>query len=408
MNKRIKRRTGLRRNGELLVVQDMSMYSKMLAEGKLVQEEFDLTFGNDLRNGKNFNTEDGEKFLRLYGGKIPFFMGGSNAGVVEGHSKYKSKRYLQLEKLGMVEKTTLPSQQFLYDYGHYFEDAVGMFCAGMMRKDGIDVVYVPCDFGYITTLYPTFLAHPDGFLLDRKTGRIVALAEVKTSLKTGAAWNEEFRAGIVPEDYIDQVQAYMQVLGLDHCYVLAHSKHGDGYDDFVYIHVERDQKRAIKILQNCEDFVYDTASGIEYDDELLAGEIPHVYPVTDPDLGFVPLKRNVQGTIERLDDLADQKAVILDEVREGNALLRKIEAEEKKLKSSLLGKIGSAPGGLYETDTDVYRIAVSRDFSFDKEVKKVVAEKYPDVWSEITSLKPTLKATVTKTSKQPHEYEAAI
>ena len=105
MNKRIKRRTGLRRNGELLVVQDMSMYSKMLAEGKLVQEEFDLTFGNDLRNGKNFNTEDGEKFLRLYGGKIPFFMGGSNAGVVEGHSKYKSKRYLQLEKLGMVEKT---------------------------------------------------------------------------------------------------------------------------------------------------------------------------------------------------------------------------------------------------------------------------------------------------------------
>jgi hypothetical protein len=146
--------------GDIIIVQDMSSYADALDSGYLTQEEFDATFGNEFRKGK-FNTPEGEAFLAEYGDTIPFFTGGSDAGIIEGHSNFKTKRFLQLEKLGLVEKATLPSQQFIYDYGHIFETDIGRFCAGKMRRNGIDVVYEPCDFGYINTNWPTFLAHPD-------------------------------------------------------------------------------------------------------------------------------------------------------------------------------------------------------------------------------------------------------
>ena len=391
---------------ELLVVQDMTSYTEKLAEGYLTQEEFDITFGEQLRNGKLFNTPDGEVFLAEYGDSIPFFMGGSNAGVVEGHSKYQSRRFLQLEKLGLIEKSVLPSLQFIYDYGHYFEDAIGRLCAGQMRRKGIDVVYVPCDYGYINTRWPSFLAHPDGFLLDRKSMKIAALAEVKTSLKKGAAWRDDFSNGIVPEEYIDQVQAYMQVLGLDDCYVLAHSKHADSAEDFVQIHVARDEARAVRILDDCERFVRETAAGVEYDDEILPDEVPVLYKEVDEKLGYVRLPRKTQGTLEQIERLTKDRESLKEAISDTSKLIARIDSDINKLRASLIPAIGKAPGGMLETSKAVYRIDVNRSFSLDKDVKQKAAEEFPEVWKAICGYKPTVTCTVKVTEKETEKEQA--
>lgn len=391
--------------GDLIIVQDMSSYADALDSGYLTQEEFDATFGNEFRKGK-FNTPEGEAFLAEYGDTIPFFTGGSDAGIIEGHSNFKTKRFLQLEKLGLVEKATLPSQQFIYDYGHIFETDIGRFCAGKMRRNGIDVVYEPCDFGYINTNWPTFLAHPDGFLRDRKTRKIVALAEVKSSHKSASAWKDEFSAGRVPEDYQDQVQAYMQVLGIDDCYVLAHSKHADCAEDFVYLHVARDEERAIKILDDCARFVAETAAGIEYNEVLLPDEAAHVYKDADETLGYVKLPRKTLGTLRKLEKLAKDKEALSDDIKDSTKLIRQIDAEEKKLRATLLPHIGNAQGGIIETSRAIYQIDVVRGFSLDRDVKQKIAEDYPKLWDEISSLKPTLRCDFKYTSKEEAPEEA--
>ena len=377
---------------ELLVVEDFTEYNEALARGEMSQEDYDVLFGRESREHGLMNTPEGKAFGKIY----PFAVGGSDTAAIRGISPWTSRRMLQLLKTKALSKTVLPSTQFIYDFGHIFETAVGTMGALQLRHKGHEnYVYVPCDFGYVNTRWPHFLAHPDGFIMDKKTREIVALAEVKTSFT---------KMHEVPEYYICQVQAYMQVLGLDKCYVLAWNgiRDEDGFSQHL---IERDEALAVSILDDCEKFVADTVAGIEYDDEPLPSELALMFNEVDETEGFIKLPRKVQGTLEEYDRLEKDKQALREEIKDTTALINKITAEQSDLKNKLYPYIGKAPGGTLETSKAIFNVSVTREFSFDKDVKKVIAEKHPEVWEELIKLKPTIKATIKPIAKDLGEGE---
>ena len=386
--------------GELLVVEDYSKLNADLRDGRISQEDYDAIF-TDARVHGLMNTPVGKLFGKIY----PFAMGGSDTGAVEGCSEFTSKKVLQLKKLSLIESVTPPSLQFIYDFGHIFEDAVGYMGALQLRARGIDVVYVPCDFGYVKTDWRHFLVHPDGFLVSPKTGKVVALAEIKTTRTTSPHWINSFAHDKVPEEYMTQVQAYMQVLGIDTCYVLAWNCERDA-DGFKQLRVDRDESFARKILDDCEQFVKDTEAGVMYNTDVLPSEAAMVYKEVDETKDHVKLSvtdPKISGIFSELDRIAEEKAAIKAEAAESQRALYSLEKEEKTLKSGLFDSIGNAPGGIFETEYATYRVDVTRGFSFDADVKKMTQERYPEAWEEITRFKPTISAKVVKTDKRPTE-----
>ena len=379
-------------NGDFIVVQDFRERSRALREGYITQEEVDAVFGEKDRNG-NFNTEDGKAFLEEYRDEIPFFTGGSELGTIEGHSRFESAAFLQQKKLGNVRNSVLPNTQDNYDYGHIFEEAIAQRCAKMLReKEGVDVVYIPCEFGYVNPdSCLTFLAHPDGFLLDRKTRKVAALVEVKTAQANSEEW-KTFLDGRVPESYQDQAQGYMKTIGINGCWFFVHNKNGSSSDCFRHVFLPYDEKRAEKVLADSDKFVWDTAAGIMYDSEFYPDETALVYRETDPALGYKKLPRKCQHTLEQIERLEKHREALNEEVRETNSLIRQTESEMTKLKESLYSKIGNAPGGMLETSKATYILDITNTFSLTKEVKEKAAEMFPEEWKAITELKPVKKS----------------
>lgn len=384
------------KDGQLLVVQDMRKLNDGLRRGIITLEEHDLLFANDYRTGKVMNGPDAELFRSLFGDSVPFFTGGSNLGTIAGHNRRESRRMLQLRKMCRIQETVLPKTQFLYDIGHLAEEYIAQMCAKQMRsEEDLDLVYVPCEFGLINTNHPTFLAHIDGFLIDRATRVVVALVEVKTSQKNSPDWQEKFCSGLVPDSYNDQVQGYAETVGLDDCYVFAHSKHADGPDDFVRVPVKRDRAEAIALLDKAEQFVYETAAGIEYsDEELTADEASAVFAKGDPKKAFKKLPRKLTGTLEKIERIEKDKAALNEDVKETNAQIRRLDAEKKKLLNPLLSIIKDAPGGYLETSRATYRIEVSRKPSLTKDVLAKFAQDEPEAHEKLCNIRPLASCSI--------------
>ena len=112
------------------------------------------------------------------------------------------------------------------------------------------------------------------------------------------------------------------------------------------------------------------------------------------------MPRKTQGTLEQIERLSQQRETLNDEIRDTQKLLRQIDAEERKLKTSLIASIGKAPGGILETSRATYKVDVFRDYSLDADVKKKAAEEFPEAWAAITSWKPSIRCKVTPTSKE--------
>ena len=396
----MKTKTKKSKKGELLIVQDFTPFLEAIEAGELTPEEWEKIFATEFRTGKVMNTDDGEKYLDLFKDKgTRPFLGASNAGVIIGKSHFKSRKFLQLQLLGQVKEITPPSRQWVFDLGHEAESFVGSMGTRMLRKQGLDVSYKSCINGMIDTRWPDVLIHPDGYIVDRKTGTLLMLAEVKTSADMSPYWLNDFSRGIVPEDYVAQVQVEMQILSrnidITRCCVLVWNKTGDE-EGFRQYFVDRDEEEAVRILDEMEKFVEDTANGILYDEDLLPEEIAAVYGEEDKSLGYVTIPKKHEKTLQALSRLAEEKAALKAEIAEVEALIADIEKEEKLYKARLYSAIGKAPGGTCRIGNDVYHIDIRRSYSLDADVKRMAEEQFPEAWAAIKAFKPLVSTRVTK------------
>lgn len=137
-------------------------------------------------------------------------IGGSDAGVLYGLSKYKTEKDLWLDKTGRLpsEKDTI-SSWLAKEYGHYLEELVAMTFA---KVTGYRVFKVPKMFRH--PLYPYMQADVDYFV-EMPDGRIFVL-ECKTCHpeKLLDAWGTT-NENKVPAVYEWQGRHYMAVCNVD-------------------------------------------------------------------------------------------------------------------------------------------------------------------------------------------------
>ncbi len=281
-------------------------------------------------------------------------IGGSDAAVVLGLSKYKTPFELWLEKTGQVTPESSNSEAAYF--GTLFEDLVAK---EFEKRSGKKVRKRNAMFQH--PKHEFILANIDRFVLGEK-----AILECKTA---SAFQAKEWEGDEIPESYIVQVQHYLGVLGPK--YRKAYFAVLIGGQKFVWKEIERDDELIEMIFQAEINF---------WNNHVLANQPPALDGSSAAEQFLaerfakaeeeksVPLKAEFKDKIERYLEL---KALIKELENEKNEIANQIKYE---LKDATYGFVGN------------YRAEWKRSTQNRVDSKKLKAE-FPEVYAKV--VKPT-------------------
>jgi len=406
-----------------LCVEDFRKRNEELERGLTSQSKYNVEFTEARFHGL-MNTPEG----KALGPIMPFANGGSALAAIEGTSPYTSIVKYQRERLRLTTEIVDEGKQFIYDWGHFFETAVGKMGIQILSKRiGKNLIYLPCEFGYLNTKYPHFLAHPDGFVIDLDKNEIVALAEVKTTSTWSGNWKDYYSQDKWPPEYYPQMQGYTWVVnqkypGIKSCFMIAWGG-SRSESAFRIIECKLDRKYAEGILAKSEKFVDDTVKGIRYDisdiqnPALAEKEFAEMYPTAREDASLIDLGEKFDETFEELAELFDRQEELAAEVKKAEEEFKKSVADKAKELKSIEGKIRKKSatflteikdnnGGYFTDEAGTrWEAIVERKYSLDKEVKAWAAENYAEAWEAITSQKTTASIKVSRNRKKEESDE---
>jgi putative phage-type endonuclease len=271
-------------------------------------------------------------------------IGGSDAGVILGYSKYKSPLALWMEKTGRVIPDDLDNEAI--QVGNWLEPIIRRDLGPWVKQEfgAQSVEVIDPQFTYASTAFPWMLANVDGFVaID---GELYGL-----EIKTGSSYMAtQWANDQVPDSYYCQVQHYMEVLGLNKFLV------------FGLI----GNRRILRVVPYNEMFCEDLVHQEKHFWELVQANDPLSAPLpqgTDSDMEA--LKVLIQPGN---DDVADLTGLD-DEIREYLEMAEKIKDLEhcrEVLKQRFVAQMGTS--------------------------KKAVSESYLLNWSPVTTRRIDTKA----------------
>lgn len=325
---------------------------------------------------------------RLGASTAPIIMGISNYGTAE--SEYAKRRHLY--KLVDTEGEEI---KWPFELGHMAEDMVR---ETFSLKTGFKATR--CDIAYTNDNWPFLFVNPDGFVyeVDPKTGEItLCLLEIKTTYMMKSEHAELFRKGIVPEDYVVQVQVQLETCNLDRCYLV----YAWGWEDFKQRHfiIERDRPYAVEICDAMAEFHTWLETGIR-PSGLHASNVRGImaantllYPFGDKKLPKKKLSKETMGrllTMEKLEQTKKEKDAELKALPL-KMEISNLEKEIQELKGLISAEMGDATlGEIKDSDGNAFlvRWKASEEPSFDAKNKKYLKENYPDAWDEMVRRAP--------------------
>lgn len=163
-------------------------------------------------------------------------IGGSDVGTILGFNKYKSAYQLWLDKTGQVAIDTTDPSEAAY-WGNVFEETVAQeFAIRTDKRVRVD------NHMYFHKEYPFLSAN-----IDRRVVGENAILECKTaSMYLADKWEDEN----IPEQYIFQVQHYLNVLEKDYAYIAVLI----GGQKFIWKKIDRDQELIDLIQERLIEF----------------------------------------------------------------------------------------------------------------------------------------------------------
>jgi len=202
--------------------------------------------------------------IRQYGGYIvaddgskitsPIVMGGSDAAVVVGDSPFKTVTEFFNEKVGNTPKVTVEFNAAAKAAGHQFEDAVAQSFVNYMAKEcNTEVELVNDTIMYGNELYPFAHVNLDRRIVSMNGMPCNGILECKTTSYRNYDTVAEWKDGIVPKYYEDQVRFYMAVMNVDFAYIIC--SWGFKPDETSVILIQRDDEYEEELMGACEDFV---------------------------------------------------------------------------------------------------------------------------------------------------------
>lgn len=150
-------------------------------------------------------------------------IGGSDAGIILGLNKYRTKFELWLEKTGQVDPEEVDNEAVYW--GNQMEDVVAK---EFERRTGKKVRRANYMF-----------SHPDYPYIKANLDRMVVGESALLECKTASAYlMKEWKGDEIPESYLVQVQHYLGVTGKEKGYIAVLI----GGNKFIWKEIERDEE----------------------------------------------------------------------------------------------------------------------------------------------------------------------
>ena len=287
-------------------------------------------------------------------------IGGSDASVIMGKNPYRSILQLWEEKTGKLPVTD-DGNEYTY-WGNVMEPIIRK---EFMNRTGLKVRQKHAMIFHKD--YPYLFADVDGIVTDERGEKCIFEAKTASQYKA-----EQWEDG-VPEEYILQVQHYLEVCGMDKAYIAALI----GGNKFVFHTIYRDDELIRNLISREKEFwegcVLTDTEPVMDDSDATRDYLNQKY--SDP----------IEGSIQLQEDMKS----VLAEYQDVDCKIKELE----KQKTGFANQIKAAMGE-YETGEVDGTVVSWKKISRESLDSKRLRKEQPEVFAEYTSVSSYRKLSI--------------
>ena len=287
-------------------------------------------------------------------------IGGSDASVIMGKNPYRSILQLWEEKTGKLPVTD-EGNEYTY-WGNVMEPIIRK---EFMNRTGLKVRQKHAMI--IHKDYPYLFADVDGIVTDERGEKCIFEAKTASQYKA-----EQWEDG-VPEEYILQVQHYLEVCGMDKAYIAALI----GGNKFVFHTIYRDEELIRNLISREKEF---------WEGCVLTGMEP-VMDDSDATRDYLNQKYSdpIEGSIQLQEDMKS----VLAEYQDVDCKIKELE----KQKTGFANQIKAAMGE-YETGEVDGTVVSWKKISRESLDSKRLRKEQPEVFAEYRNISSYRKLSI--------------
>ena len=287
-------------------------------------------------------------------------IGGSDASVIMGKNPYRSILQLWEEKTGKLPVTD-DGNEYTY-WGNVMEPIIRK---EFMNRTGLKVRQKHAMI--IHKDYPYLFADVDGIVTDERGEKCIFEAKTASQYKA-----EQWEDG-VPEEYILQVQHYLEVCGMDKAYIAALI----GGNKFVFHTIYRDDELIRNLISREKEF---------WEGCVLTGTEP-VMDDSDATRDYLNQKYSdpIEGSIQLQEDMKS----VLAEYQDVDCKIKELE----KQKTGFANQIKAAMGE-YETGEVDGTVVSWKKISRESLDSKRLRQEQPEVFAEYRNISSYRKLSI--------------
>ena len=287
-------------------------------------------------------------------------IGGSDASVIMGKNPYRSILQLWEEKTGKLPVTD-DGNEYTY-WGNVMEPIIRK---EFMNRTGLKVRQKHAMI--IHKDYPYLFADVDGIVTDERGEKCIFEAKTASQYKA-EQWEDR-----VPEEYILQVQHYLEVCGMDKAYIAALI----GGNKFVFHTIYRDDELIRNLVSREKDF---------WEGCVLTGTEP-VMDDSDATRDYLNQKYSdpIEGSIQLQEDMKS----VLAEYQDVDCKIKELE----KQKTGFANQIKAAMGE-YETGEVDGTVVSWKKISRESLDSKRLRKEQPEVFAEYRNISSYRKLSI--------------
>ena len=287
-------------------------------------------------------------------------IGGSDASVIMGKNPYRSILQLWEEKTGKLPVTD-EGNEYTY-WGNVMEPIIRK---EFMNRTGLKVRQKHAMIFHKD--YPYLFADVDGIVTDERGEKCIFEAKTASQYKA-----EQWEDG-VPEEYILQVQHYLEVCGMDKAYIAALI----GGNKFVFHTIYRDDELIRNLVSREKDF---------WEGCVLTGTEP-VMDDSDATRDYLNQKYSdpIEGSIQLQEDMKS----VLAEYQDVDCKIKELE----KQKTGFANQIKAAMGE-YETGEVDGTVVSWKKISRESLDSKRLRKEQPEVFAEYRNISSYRKLSI--------------
>lgn len=275
-------------------------------------------------------------------------IGGSDAGIILGLNKYRTKFELWLEKTGQVDPIEVDNEAVYW--GNQMEDVVAKEFERRTDKKVRRANYM--------------FSHPDYPFIKANLDRMVVGESAILECKTASAFlTKDWEGEEIPDTYLVQVQHYLGVTGKEKGYIAVLI----GGNKFIWKEIERDEELINMIIEAEKHF---------WEFHVLGGNAPELD-------GSSAAEKYIK---EKYDKAEKNKEIILPtNYKELLTQYEQIKSDEKLVKTAKTEIENKIKAELKDAETgivDSFQVSWKNQTQ-NRVDSKALKEKFPDVYKQV-------------------------